>query len=729
MSGTEREAPPFRKLRNNETCEGCGHDGWCMVSETTIWCMRSAVGPNNVPAYATKTDAAGRTVYLHQRNGTTRAEPTPIRRPDERPDWAQPDQARCTALYNDLVANMTIPAPPEAHAADARRFGDHVAAVTAVEDAVYFRPPAELLRWCQEQGRWQDAIASGVIHEGKIAGALIGAKVHIYREHGQIRNLKGRKLDPDAKVKALSLYGTREGRGCPHVLYQHDQLLHVADGLLVLAGGPAKVDACRAAGFHATGGEETLSDAQIAQIAAARPAGVVIVTDGENPKVAGELSPGQQHTLAMGERLENRGGVAVRVAEPSREPGSAKVDADSLLRDQGPEALRALVRSAVPLSVYRRQIGADGQPHEADTSRLLAERDALIVTLRADVARLGDQVRERDRELAEVREERDFFRRCLDCPDPVVGRALPVMAEELHRAYQHGAPLVQDGLEFVRFNFERAAEGKPINRGALATAAARLGPDTPHIERPAIFQRNGKDKPTTHHYLACPVEERVSVARLGLGLLARAKPQQRHAGRKPPKIMPPAVVAQDAPVRREQQHVERFYGLRDETQLATVTTAGVIDYWTPDGEQITQEAARAWQVAHGVRAATVESQQHHHAPPARLFVGERPPARPAVETQPPGSTVEFQQHPFNVKSAQTQQQEPAPDMPGAGRAPEREHLRPPFGRADFDAWLDEDPAPIPFNGPRCRASGCGKPPSASGYCHRHDAVLAMAAGD
>ena len=186
---------------------------------------------------------------------------------------------------------------------------------------------------------------------------MIDSKVYVYREHGQVRNLKGRKFDPAAKVKALSLHGTRDERHCADILYQHDQLALVADRLLVIAGGPAKVDACLAAGFHTVGGEESLSDAQIAAIAAAHPAGVVIVADGEDAKVAGELSPGQQHALAMAERLEEIGGLAVKVAEPARAPGSPKVDADNLLRDGGPEALRDLVRGAVPLATYRCGLG------------------------------------------------------------------------------------------------------------------------------------------------------------------------------------------------------------------------------------------------------------------------------------------------------------------------------------------------------------------------------------
>lgn len=288
----------------------------------------------------------------------------------------------------------------------------------------------------------------------------------------------------------------------------------------------------------------------------------------------------------------------------------------------------------------------------------------LVATLRADVARLGDALRVRDAELAELREERDFYRRCLDCPDPVVGRAMPVIAEELHRAYRDGSPIVQDGQEFARLNFEEAAAGKAINRGAIRTAADRLGPTTPLLPIDAKYNRNGRDMPTKHYYVACPVEERVSVARLGLGLLSRAAPQQRHQGRKPPKIMPTAVAAQDAPVRREQIHVEKFFSLRDDTPqatpLATQTTILTADYWTAEGEQITQEAARDWQVAHGVRAATVETQQYPGAG-IRRFVGEVPPA---------STTVEFQQKGSNVNSVETQQYDLPLDPPGMCQDPD-----------------------------------------------------------
>lgn len=641
---------PWQRLRGKERCAVCDHQGYCRYTSTTIECMFQPLGARH-----TYTNSEGKPCYLHERNGQYAPPPVQPKR-EKRPNWTAPDQARCTALYNDLLANLTIPVPAAALAADARRFGEYAAAVTAVEDAVYFRPPVEVLGWLMEHGRWQDALAAGAIHEGeegegaKLAGALIGTKVYVYREHGQVRNLKGRKLDPSAKVKALSLHGTRKERGCEHILYQHDQLARAAGKLLVLAGGPAKVDACLVAGLHAVGGEESLSDAQIAAIAEADPAGIVVLADGEDPKTPGDLSPGQRHALAMGERLEALGGQAVRIAEPTRDLGSPKIDADNLLRDRGPEALRALVQAAVPLAVYRQRLGQTNDTGDDQTT--------LIATLRADVARLGDQLRVRDAELAEVREERDFYRSCLDCPDPVVGRAMPVIAEELHRAYRAGSPVVRDGQEFARLNFEEAAEGKTINRGAIRTAADRLGPTTPLLPIDAKYNRNGRDMATKHYYVACPVEERTSVARLGLGLLTRAAPQTRHQGRKPPKMMPAAVAAQDAPVRREQLHVEKFYSLRDDTPqaspLATQTTIGTADYWTPEGEQITQDAARAWQVAHGVRAAAVET-QHHTGAPLRRFVGERPPASP---------TVEFQQKTTNVNSVETQQWSLPLDTPG-----------------------------------------------------------------
>jgi hypothetical protein len=251
---------------------------------------------------------------------------------------------------------------------------------------------------------------------------------------------------------------------------------------------------------------------------------------------------------------------------------------------------------------------------------------------------------------------------------------MPVIAEELHRAYRAGSPIVQDGQEFARLNFEEAAAGKAINRGAIRTAADRLGPATPLLPIDAKYNRNGRDMPTKHYYVACPVEERASVARLGLGLLNRAAPQQRHQGRKPPKIMPTAVAAQDAPVRREQIHVEKFFSLRDDTPqatpLATQTTILTADYWTAAGEQITQEAARDWQVAHGVRAATVET-QHHSAPPVRRFVGAGRATATTVETQhhpgeaaPTGTTVEFQQKDTHVNSVETQQWSLPLDPPG-----------------------------------------------------------------
>ncbi len=678
---TATHTEKWDRVTRHDPCPICDDDHWCVVSPdgAVAGCMRrgDAIIAGK-PAFKTIPTALG-DMYLYHVTDEPR-EPRTVRpKPPEAP---QRNVIADRAVYA-LVVEACAPLPACAEAELVRRFGPVYGPQAAARFHIGYCDGPALLAAIEATGRRREAIDAGVINaDGTVSWALLDRLVIPYLRDGLVHDLRGAGIKGRDETKEISLRGGYAARGVADLFYNDDALHDLGpDGALHLAGGAYKTMALHAAGLNAVGlrGEAELSDGHIARLRAAGVRTIIRHIDAEDPKEGQDLSAGRRLGLTVAERLA-AAGFAVLMAEPPREPGTPKVDPDALLRDLGPRAVRDYALSALPLAAWRVLIGADTAP----APHLLAERDTMIATLRADVARLGDQVRATDRELAEVREARDFYRLCLDCPDPVLGRALPVMAEELHHAYQQGAPLVQDGHEFVRLRFEHAAEGKPINRGAVATAAARLGPDTPHLARPATFRRNGQDKPTTHHYFACPVEERGSVVRLGLGLLNRATPQQRHAGRKPPKVLPPAVAAQTAPVRREQQHIDRFYSLRDETQLATVTTTGVTDYWTPDGEQLTQEAARAWQVAHGVRAATVETQQHYHAPPVRLFVGARPPTHPTVATQQPGIPVEFQQHPLNVNSAQTQQHEPPLDPPGV-----------------------------------CPTPDCGRPIVVGGYCEQH----------
>lgn len=390
MNDTERDAPPFRKLRNNEKCEGCGHAGWCMVSETTIWCMRNAVG-----AYHTKPDTNGQPVYLHHCTGVARAEPTPIRRIDDRPDWEQPEPIVCDLIYTTLAARCADnPTPDVAHAADARRFGEHAAGVRAVSDHFYIRHPENVIAWLDREGRIQQAKNAGVLTKrGQLSPALLDRKIFVYRdEHGRAKDLRGRACD-SSTPKVRSLAGGREERGAAGIWYQHRHIAAAAQGgHLRLAGGHEKADALNyAVGLTIGANEGQASDSMIAALV---DAGIVVATihaDSEDPKDGKTISEGQRLAVALGERLEEAG-IAVRIAEPLRSPGEPKLDADTILRDHGPAALRDIDRRALPLSVYRQRLG-DLQPQDA----------AQVSQLSEHVARLQEAVRT-------AREERDQAR-------------------------------------------------------------------------------------------------------------------------------------------------------------------------------------------------------------------------------------------------------------------------------------------------------------------------------
>ncbi len=378
---TERDAPPFRKLREHETCEACGHKGWCMESETTIWCMRNPEG-----AYHTKPDSNGQSVYLHHRSGML-AEPIPIRRRDERPDWEQPEPIVCDLLYTTLAQRCAgNPTPDAAHEADARRFGEHAAGVHAVSDHFYISHPERVITWLEREGRTQQAKNAGILTKrGQLSPALLGRKIFAYRdEHDRVKDLRGRAYD-GTTPKVRSLAGSREERGAAATWYQHRRIVEAITrgGHICIAGGHEKADALNYAIGATVGTNE--GQASDGMIAALVTAGIVVATvhaDGEGPKEGKAISEGQRLALALGDRLE-AAGIVVRVAEPLRSPGEPKLDADTILRDHGPEALRDLDRRAVPLSVYRRQIGAEVQPQDAGQ----------ITDLAAHVARLQEAVR------------------------------------------------------------------------------------------------------------------------------------------------------------------------------------------------------------------------------------------------------------------------------------------------------------------------------------------------
>jgi len=385
---TERE--PWQKLRSNERCEACGHRGYCMFNSTKVYCM---FPDGKRHALHLDTDKAGSQYAIYPRTG--QLPPTPLRPQAERPDWEQPEPVVCDLLYTTLAARCADnPTPDAAHAADARRFGAHAEGVRAASDHFYIRHPENVEAWIEREGRTQQAKNAGILTKrGQLSPALRDRKIFVYRdEHGRAKDLRGRAYD-GSTPKVRSLAGGREERGAAGIWYQHRHIAAAAQGgHLRIAGGHEKADALNyAVGLTVGTNEGQASDSMIAALV---EAGIVVATihaDGEDPKDGKAISEGQRLAIALGERLE-AAGIAVRIAEPLRSPGEPKLDADTILRDHGPEALRDLDRRALPFSVYRQRLG-DLQPQDAAQVSQLAEH----------VARLQEAVRT-------AREERDQAR-------------------------------------------------------------------------------------------------------------------------------------------------------------------------------------------------------------------------------------------------------------------------------------------------------------------------------
>ena len=220
-----------------------------------------------------------------------------------------------------------------------------------------------------------------------LSPALLERKVFAYRDqHGRVKDLRGRAYD-GSTPKVRSLAGSREERGASSTWYQHRRITVAAEqgGHIRIAGGHEKADALNFAVGTTVGANE--GQASDSMIAALVDAGIIVATihaDGEDPKEGKTISEGQRLALALSERLE-AAGIAVRVAEPLRSPGEPGLDADTILRDHGPEALRDIDRRAVALSAYRAKLGIVPTNSE--------EQQQLVAELR--------------RQLLQTREERD----------------------------------------------------------------------------------------------------------------------------------------------------------------------------------------------------------------------------------------------------------------------------------------------------------------------------------
>jgi len=297
-----------------------------------------------------------------------------------------------------------------------------------------------------------------------------------------------------------------------------------------------------------------------------------------------------------------------------------------------------------PHEVYNPTRGTSTPPGETSTEpdapRLLAERDALIATLRADVARLGDQVRrleeERTRDHARLTEQ-ETENAALDAamrhPDQAAGVGALDLLDAANRAYSKGDVLTRDGKDYARVPFSKSEDrrsAKTNARGFKAIQEAGKVDAFTRTERIETPTYKG-DVPIAYIHIPPDLRERRGAA--VLSILPAPTAKKKHGGRRTIEV-PIEVAHQEHPVRRERTHVTRWYDALSETKLATQTIELGKDYWTAQGEQRTSEEIEALRVRAGYQPAPPPAYRPTVQTPLRIVPDREPRQDAEVSTTP-----------------------------------------------------------------------------------------------
>jgi hypothetical protein len=346
--------------------------------------------------------------------------------------------------------------------------------------------------------------------------------------------------------------------------------------------------------------------------------------------------------------------------------------------------------------VHLAQVGG-WQPARATRSPLptgdAADLAAEVHRLRADLAaaehraekaeRLlsfcqGEHQR-KDRRIAELEASVNAYTAALTHPDPTVGGSAFDITDAALAGFSGGDTLIQDGVEYARVVCKAAARDRSAGTVGRAIKRIKDAGTVPIFYRKEQIEKDKYRGDTEIAYVHIPEDIRQSRAATALYLLpSNAVKKQGGARRK--ITLPDFDTPPNGPVRLLTEHKKIWSSVATERVLKVEPITSTTEYFSDEGEQQTADEVRVFQESIGLRVK---------APPAY---------------QPPV------QQPLNVV--------------------DRELVRPPLDRAGFDHWLDEDePAPIPITGRRCRADGCGRAPLHDGWCENHAAILAMAAGD
>lgn len=348
-----------------------------------------------------------------------------------------------------------------------------------------------------------------------------------------------------------------------------------------------------------------------------------------------------------------------------------------------------------PHEVYNPTRGTSTPPGETSTDpdapRLLAERDALIVTLRADVARLGHRVRlleeERTREQARSAEQETelaAYDAAMRHPDQAAGVGALDLLDAANRAYSKGDVLTRDGKDYARVPFSKSEDrrsAKTNARGFKAIQEAGKVDAFTRTERIETPTYKG-DVPIAYIHIPPDLRERRGAAVLSI---LPTPTEKKHGGRRTIAV-PAEVAAQPHPVKRERELVTRWYDALSDEKLVTEAPAPLgTDYWTAQGEQRTREEVEALRVQAGYQPA---------------------PAKPWQPTQPPLRIV---------PEPEPRQDAEVSASPAHGDRAEPRHL------ADIDTTdtcrQDAEVSAEGASPPGC--PDCGRPIVVGGHCEQH----------
>ena len=244
----------------------------------------------------------------------------------------------------------------------------------------------------------------------------------------------------------------------------------------------------------------------------------------------------------------------------------------------------------------------------------------LIATLRADVARLGDELRaaraENDRltrrltcadeegermvlRITELETENAALEAAIKHPSQAAGVGALDLVEEACRAYGKSDVLTRDGKDYARVTYAAAANRRSAKTLATGLAVLSEAGTVDVFKREETYRLpNGKERKQEIAYIHLMPEWRDTRGKAVLGILQTPPEEKKHGGRRVIPV-PPAVAQQDHPVKRTRQYVTLWQDALTDQPITTQTEYLGKDFWTARGEQLLPEEITRQRVAEG----------------------------------------------------------------------------------------------------------------------------------